>query len=92
MNLYKNKGSIDTRSGFGSGLAELGRSNSNVVFSFIKDTDNDNFIKLSSENGIIGVNGHRSVGGIRVSLFNSIDDEMFEYFMNFFKQFLIENK
>ena len=31
MNLYKNKGSIDTRSGFGSGLAELGRSNSNVV-------------------------------------------------------------
>lgn len=68
------------------------RSNSNVVFSFIKDTDNENFIKLSSENGIIGVNGHRSVGGIRVSLFNSIDDEMFEYFMNFFKQFLIENK
>jgi phosphoserine aminotransferase len=68
------------------------RSNSNVVFSFIKDTDNENFIKLSSENGIIGVNGHRSVGGIRVSLFNSIDDEMFEYFMDFFKQFLIENK
>ena len=26
------------------------------------------------------------------NLFNSIDDEMFEYFMNFFKQFLIENK
>ena len=68
------------------------RSNSNVVFSFNKEVDNDNFIKLSSENGIIGVNGHRSVGGIRVSLFNSVDDDMFEYFMNFFKQFLIENK
>ena len=68
------------------------RSNSNVVFSFTKNSDNENFIKLSSENGIIGVNGHRSVGGIRVSLFNSVDDEMFEYFMNFFKQFLQENK
>ena len=68
------------------------RSNSNVVFSFTKEADNDNFIKLSSENGIIGVNGHRSVGGIRVSLFNSVDDDMFKYFMNFFKQFLIENK
>ena len=68
------------------------RSNSNVVFSFNKNADNENFIKLSSENGIIGVNGHRSVGGIRVSLFNSVDDEMFEYFMNFFKQFLKENK
>ena len=68
------------------------RSNSIVVFSFNKDADNENFIKISSENGIIGVNGHRSVGGIRVSLFNSVDDEMFEYFMNFFKQFLMENK
>ena len=68
------------------------RSNSNVVFSFTKDIDNENFIKLSGKNGIIGVNGHRSVGGIRVSLFNSVDDEMFEYFMNFLKQFLVENK
>ena len=62
------------------------------MFSFTKDVDNENFIKLSGKNGIIGVNGHRSVGGIRVSLFNSVDDEMFEYFMNFFKQFLVENK
>ena len=53
---------------------------------------NKNFIKLSNENGIVGVNGHRSIGGIRVSLFNSVDDEMFDYFLNFFKQFLIENK
>ena len=68
------------------------RSNSNVVFSFTKTADNKNFIKLSGENGIIGINGHRSIGGIRVSLFNSVDDEMFEYFLNFFKQFLIENK
>ena len=56
------------------------------------EADNENFIKLSTEKGIIGVNGHRSVGGIRVSLFNSVDDEMFDYFMDFFKQFLIENK
>ncbi|MBL30338.1 MAG: transketolase [Flavobacteriaceae bacterium] len=31
MDNYKNKGSIDTRSGFGAGLTELGRSNPNVV-------------------------------------------------------------
>ena len=68
------------------------RSNSNVVFNFTNEADNENFIKLSTEKGIIGVNGHRSVGGIRLSLFNSVDDEMFEYFMNFFKQFLKENK
>ena len=31
---------------------------------------------------------HRSVGGIRVSLFNSIDDDMFDYFMKYFKNYV----
>ena len=31
MDSYTNQGSKDTRSGFGEGLTELGRSNSNVV-------------------------------------------------------------
>ncbi len=31
MQLFENQGSKDTRSGFGAGLAELGRTNSNVV-------------------------------------------------------------
>ena len=38
--------------------------------------------------GIIGINGHRSVGGIRVSLFNSIDDHMFDYFMKYFQNYV----
>ena len=50
------------------------------------------FVDLAIENGIIGINGHRSVGGIRVSLFNSVDDDMFEYFMNFFKKYINESK
>jgi transketolase len=31
MKTYKNTGNIDTRSGFGAGLAELGKSNPDVV-------------------------------------------------------------
>ncbi|AFU69359.1 transketolase subunit [Psychroflexus torquis ATCC 700755] len=31
MKIYKNTGNIDTRSGFGAGLAELGKTNPNVV-------------------------------------------------------------
>ena len=46
-----------------------------------------NLLKLAAEKGIIGINGHRSVGGIRVSLFNSIDDHMFDYFMKYFKNY-----
>ena len=68
------------------------RSKSNIVFNFLDDSQNNKFIDLAKENGIIGINGHRSVGGIRVSLFNSIDDDMFEYFMNFFKKYISESK
>ena len=68
------------------------RSKSNVVFNFLKDNQNKEFVDLAIENGIIGINGHRSVGGIRVSLFNSVDDDMFEYFMKFFKKYISESK
>jgi phosphoserine aminotransferase len=62
------------------------RSKSNVVFKFKEDKYNDTFIKQANDSGIIGINGHRSIGGIRVSLFNSVDQPMFNYFMDFLKK------
>ena len=67
------------------------RSKSNVVFKFKKDKYNDSFINQASDSGIIGINGHRSIGGIRVSLFNSVDQPMFNYFMDFLKKFINES-
>ena len=67
------------------------RSKSNVVFKFKEDKYNDTFIKQANDSGIIGINGHRSIGGIRVSLFNSVDQPMFNYFMDFLKKFLNES-
>ena len=64
------------------------RSKSNVVFKFKEDKYNDTFIKQANDSGIIGINGHRSIGGIRVSLFNSIDDHMFDYFMKYFQNYV----
>ena len=64
------------------------RSKSNIVFNFLNDEHNKEFVNLAAEKGIIGINGHRSVGGIRVSLFNSIDDHMFDYFMKYFKNYV----
>ena len=67
------------------------RSKSNVVFKFKEDKYNDTFIKQANDSGIIGINGHRSIGGIRVSLFNSVDQPMFNYFMDFLKKFINES-
>ena len=67
------------------------RSKSNVVFKFKEDNYNNSFINQANDSGIIGINGHRSIGGIRVSLFNSVDQPMFNYFMDFFKKFINES-
>lgn len=67
------------------------RSKSNVVFKFKEDKYNDTFIKQANDSGIIGINGHRSIGGIRVSLFNSVDQPMFNYFIDFLKKFINES-
>ena len=67
------------------------RSKSNIVFNFLKDEQNKKFVDAAKDIGIIGINGHRSVGGIRVSLFNSVDEDMFKFFMKFFKNYISES-
>ncbi len=72
---YINQGSKDTRSGFGSGLAELGRSNSNVVAlcadligslkmdEFIKENP-DRFFQIGiAEANMIGIAAGLTIGG-----------------------------
>ena len=54
------------------------RSNSNIVFEFKEGSKTQKFLNHCVENGFIGLNGHRSVGGIRVSNYNSITDVMID--------------
>ena len=44
-------------------------------------------IKLSDLKNIVGIKGHRSVGGIRISLYNSVDSEMVDYISEFISNF-----
>jgi len=64
------------------------RSRSNIVFKFKNPENSLNFLDYAKQAGIVGINGHRSIGGIRVSLYNSIDYEMFKYFLETFQKFL----
>jgi len=47
----------------------------NVVFDVIGDGAEERFIQGAKEKGMTGLKGHRSVGGIRVSLYNAITEE-----------------
>ena len=75
MNIFKNQGSKDTRSGFGAGLAELGRSNPNVVAlcadligylkmeEFIKENPKRFFQIGIAEANMMGIAAGLTIGG-----------------------------
>ncbi len=69
---------IDQSNGFYVGHArEDSRSLMNVSFN-IKDKDSDleaRLVKESEEAGMIGLKGHRSVGGLRASIYNAMSME-----------------
>ena len=45
------------------------------------------FIRKSVERGMISLKGHRSVGGIRASIYNSVTLEEVEVLADFMKEF-----
>ena len=64
------------------------RSYSNIVFDFKDASKTQKFLNHCVENGFIGLNGHRSVGGIRVSNYNSITDDMIDNFLVLLEDFV----
>ena len=70
---------------------KLWRSNANIVFDFKGKNLTELFLQESIENGFIGLNGHRSVGGVRVSNYNSVTEEMVSDFLLFLEKFISSN-
>jgi phosphoserine aminotransferase len=51
------------------------RSHMNVVFRTPSDELDVSFLKGAAEEGLVNLKGHRSVGGIRASIYNAMPDE-----------------
>jgi phosphoserine aminotransferase len=67
---------IDASDGFyGSPVEPAHRSHMNVVFRTPSDDLDASFLKSADEAGLVNLKGHRSVGGIRASLYNAMPDE-----------------
>jgi phosphoserine aminotransferase len=49
------------------------RSVMNVVFRLPSEADEERFVKEAKGQGMVGLKGHRSVGGIRVSAYNAVE-------------------
>jgi phosphoserine aminotransferase len=66
-------GAIDRHAGFYRGPVDVGsRSAMNVVFRLPGEELESRFVQEARDRRMIGLKGHRSVGGIRVSLYNAV--------------------
>lgn len=95
MNVEKAKILYDylDQSDFYKAVSEkVNRSLMNVTFTTPTPELDSQFVKESVKAGMTNLKGHRSVGGIRASIYNAMPKEGVEYLVAFMKKFEEENK
>ncbi len=83
---------IDQSDGFYRGHAEKpARSLMNITFRLPSEEFEKRFVAEATEKGLDGLKGHRSVGGIRASIYNAFPREGVEALTRFMKDFAQRN-
>ena len=83
--LYK---TIDANADFFKGTAEkASRSWSNVTMRLPTEAMEDKFVADAKKEGLLGLKGHRSVGGIRFSIYNAVSLDDVKKTVDFMERF-----
>ncbi len=82
---------IDESGGYYRGHAKADRSLMNVTFRLPTEALEEQFASEAKKQGLVGLKGHRSVGGIRASLYNAVPFEAAEALVSFMKEFQQRN-
>jgi phosphoserine aminotransferase len=79
---------VDTSDGFYTGPAEVpSRSRTNVVFRLASPELDAGFLAGAKDAGLVNLKGHRSVGGMRASIYNAMPDEGVEDLATYMRDF-----
>ena len=79
---------IDGSGGFYRGhAAETGRSRMNVTFRLPDEALEQRFVARAAAEGMVELAGHRSVGGIRASIYNAVPLEAVRALRSFMERF-----
>jgi phosphoserine aminotransferase len=79
---------LDTSGGFYAGHAKANcRSDMNVTFRLPDEATEKEFVKGATARGLIDLKGHRSVGGIRASIYNAMPVEGVEALRDYMLEF-----
>ncbi|RPB14765.1 phosphoserine aminotransferase [Morchella conica CCBAS932] len=68
------------------------RSRMNICYRISGEGLEDEFVKLATKQGMTGLKGHRSVGGIRISNYNSITEEGADKLAAYIREFAESHK
>jgi phosphoserine aminotransferase len=82
---------IDNSKMFNSPVEKKDRSIMNVTFATSSEELNDKFVKEASKEGLSTLKGHRSVGGMRASIYNAMPIDGVKKLVNFMKNFETSN-
>lgn len=72
---------------FSNPVRHCDRSLMNVTFVTESDELNAKFVAEAAEAGFVNLKGHRSVGGMRASIYNAMPVEGVEQLVDFMKEF-----
>jgi len=78
---------LDASSFFNSPVAKENRSLMNIPFTLKDAALDDEFLKGAKERGMIQLKGHRSVGGMRASIYNALPIEGVQTLADYMKEF-----
>ena len=93
-NLEKSKllyGYIDSSDFYNNPIALPNRSIMNVPFTLADEALDKLFLKEAEENHLLNLAGHRSVGGMRASIYNAVPLEGVQALVNFMDDFAQRN-
>ena len=78
---------IDSSDFYKNDVHKESRSIMNVPFLMNDESLNPKFLKESEEHGLLNLAGHRSVGGMRASIYNAVPEQGVEALIEFMKNF-----
>jgi len=78
---------LDASAFYSSPVAKDDRSIMNIPFRLKSDALDDEFLKQAKAAGMIQLKGHRSVGGMRASIYNAMPLEGVEALVSFMREF-----
>ncbi|WNG35788.1 3-phosphoserine/phosphohydroxythreonine transaminase [Archangium violaceum] len=85
-------GALDKHAGFYHAPVEKdSRSYMNVVFKLPTPELDDRFVAEAKKAGMVGLKGHRSAGGIRVSTYNAVTVDNVRTLVSFMEEFIRKN-